>query len=303
MPTIHRILCPLDYSRFSQHALQQAVALARHFGADIDAIHVSAVAPVVAHIAVGAPIVVEPARLPDGERAELAAELGDFIKEVDVSGVGFRTTILEGNPATAIVNRAMAWSADLIVMGTHGRTGYDRLLLGSVAEKVLRRAPCPVLIVGARAFDAQTDLRTADILCAVDFSSASMQALDYATGLAAKDGPGVTVLHAVELLADGHGMRDELLFGVPEIREDLRKSAAERLHEAIPVELRDRCPIVEKVTNGKAWKEILRVADEEEADLIVLGVTGRVTADLMLFGSTTQHVLRQASCPVLTIRA
>jgi len=111
-------------------------------------------------------------------------------------------------------------------------------------------------------------------------------------------GPQITVT-----FADGGGMRDELLFGLPEIREDLRRAALERLAAAIPDELRGRCPIFETVTNGKAWQQILRVAVEEQADLIVLGVTGRATADLLLFGSTTQQVLRQALCPVLTIRA
>ena len=82
-------------------------------------------------------------------------------------------------------------------MGTHGRSGFDRLMLGSVAEKVLRRAPCPVLIVPPRANEATSCVTFARILCAVDFSPASLHALDYATALAAKGGPGVTALHAV----------------------------------------------------------------------------------------------------------
>jgi len=303
MPTITRILCPLDFTRFSRHALQQAVALAREFNAEIDALHVSAVAPIAATVGIGSPIVLEPARLGDADRAALEAELRDFVADVDSEAAPLRTTLLEGDPVAAVVRRAIAWPADLIVMGTHGRSGFDRLMLGSVAEKVLRRAPCPVLIVPPRANEATSCVTFARILCAVDFSPASLHALDYATALAAKGGPGVTALHAVELLADGGGMRDELLFGLPEIREDLRRAALERLAAAIPDELRGRCPIFETVTNGKAWQQILRVAVEEQADLIVLGVTGRATADLLLFGSTTQQVLRQALCPVLTIRA
>jgi nucleotide-binding universal stress UspA family protein len=302
MPTIRRILCPLDFSRFSQRALEHAVALGREFGAEVDAVHVSAVAPIAEHVGIGSPIVLEPARLRHSERAALEADLRDFAAETVATGVAVRTSLVEGDPVAAIVARAMTWPADLIVMGTHGRAGFDRLLLGSVAEKVLRKAPCPVLIVPAHVHEAPA-VRFSRILCGVDFSPASMQALDYATALAAKDGPGVTVLHAVELLADGTGMRDELLFGTAAIREDLRRAALERLVEVIPADLRDRCPIVETVSSGKAWKEILRVAAEEESDLVVLGVTGRMTADLMLFGSTTQHVVRQATCPVLTIRA
>ena len=303
MPMIKRILCPLDFSRFSEHALEQAIALARELNASVDALHVSAVAPVAASVGIGSPIVLEPARLREAERGALEAQLRDVTFDVDTAGVEVGTTLLEGDPVASIIGRATAWPADLIVMGTHGRSGFDRLLLGSVAEKVLRRAPCPVLIVPGRAYTAKRQVSLSRILCAVDFSSASLQALDYATALAAPDGPGVTVLHAVELLADGTGMRDELLFGTAQIREDLRRAALERLVDAIPPELRARCRVSEQVTSGRAWKEILRVAEEEQADLIVLGVTGRLTADLMLFGSTTQHVVRQATCPVLTIRA
>jgi nucleotide-binding universal stress UspA family protein len=303
MTTIRRILCPLDFSRFSRHALEQAVALAREFGAEIAALHVFAVAPVAETVSAGAPTALEPVRLAASQRAALAAELRDFAYEVEADGVAVATTIAEGDPVATIVERAAAWPADLIVMGTHGRAGFERLLLGSVAEKVLRKAPCPVLTVPPGTSTPKSGLTFSRILCAIDFSRGSFAALEYAATLAGKDGPGVTVLHAVELLADGAGMRDELLFGTAEIRADLRRAAAERLAEAIPADVRSRCPIAEKVTTGKAWKEILRVAAEERTDLIVLGVAGRTTAELLLFGSTTQHVVRQATCPVLTIRA
>ena len=303
MSTIRRILCPLDFSRFSEHAFEHAVAIAYEFSAEVEALHVSAVAPVAATVGIGSPIVLEPARLLDSERGALEAQLRDLTFDVETSGVSLRTAVREGDPVAMVIARAMEWPADLIVMGTHGRSGFDRLILGSVAEKVLRRAPCPVLIVPPRVGMSTPPVGLSRILCCVDFSPASLRALDEATALAAAEGPGVTVLHAVELLADGSGMRDELLFGTEHIREDLRRAALERLTDAIPAALRARCRITEKVTSGKAWKEILRVAAEEETDLIVLGVTGRMTADLMLFGSTTQHVVRQSTCPVLTIRA
>ena len=140
------------------------------------------------------------------------------------------------------------------------------------------------------------------IVCPIDFSPASLRALEYATNLAAPHGPGVIALNAIELFADGGGMREELALDTPDFRAELRRSALARLHEAVPEALRSRCPVVDTVVLGKAWKEILRVADEEQADLIVMGVAGRSTADLLLFGSTTQHVVRQATCPVLTIR-
>jgi len=303
MISIRRILCPVDFSRFSHHALEHAVAIAREFGAEIEALHVSAVAPVTALVPIGAPLVPEPARLTQQERRAITTQLHEFTDDVDAAGVILRSTLKEQDPVAAIVETAESWPADLIVMGTHGRSGFERLLLGSVAEKVLRKAPCPVLTVPRRVTTASHPLGFGRILCAVDFSPASLRALDYAASLAAPDGPGMQALNVIELFSEGGGMRDELQLDTPDFRAELIRYAQQRLHDAIAEPLRARCPIRESVTMGKAYREILRVAAEEDADLIVLGVQGRTAADLLLFGSTTQHVVRQAECPVLTIRA
>ena len=303
MIPIRRILCPLDFSRFSRHALEQAVALARESGAVVSALHVFSVAPVADLVVAGAPTAIEPLRGTAPNRAALLSELREFTGDVDTAGVTLRTAIDGGDPVARIFDHAVDEAADLIVMGTHGRTGFERLLLGSVAEKVLRKAPCPVLTVPPRAISPKQGLTFANILCAVDFSAASLRALEYAASIAAPGGPGITVLNVVELFAEGAGLREEVALDTPSFRAGLSRSALERLHDTIPPAVRARCPVTEVVTMGKAWKEILRVAAEEGADVIVLGVQGRNTADLFLFGSTTQHVVRQAACPVLTIRA
>jgi nucleotide-binding universal stress UspA family protein len=303
MITIRRILCPVDFSRFSHHALEQAVALAREFGAEVTALHASAVAPVTALAPMGAPIVLEPARLSAAERQAVTAELRDFTNEIEAGGLKVVTTLKELDPVQAIVGTAETWPADLIVIGTHGRSGFERLMLGSVAEKVLRKAPCPVLTVPRRVLSPRHGLTFGRILCGVDFSPASLRALQYAASLAAAEGPGVNALNVIELFSEGGGMRDELVLDTPDFRAGLIKAAQERLHALIPDEVRRACPIAETVTMGKAYREILRVAADDHADLIVLGVQGRTAADLLLFGSTTQHVVRQAECPVLTIRA
>jgi nucleotide-binding universal stress UspA family protein len=303
MINIRRILCPVDFSRFSHHAYEQAVAMAREFGAELVALHASTVAPVTALVPVGAPLALEPARLTREERGAVTAQLHDFTDEVDATGLVTRNQLVEQTPVDAILRTADEWPADLIVMGTHGRSGFERLLLGSVTEKVLRKARCPVLTVPTRVVEARPALRFSRILCAVDFSAASLRALEYATALAAPDGPGVQALHVVEVFAEGGGMRDELVLDTPDFRAGLVHHGQQQLHDAITEEMRLHCPISESVTFGKAYREILRVAAWETIDLIVLGVQGRSAADLFLFGSTTQHVVRQAECPVLTVRA
>jgi nucleotide-binding universal stress UspA family protein len=303
MITIRRILCPVDFSRFSHHALEQAVALARETGAEISVLHVFVFAPVALPVSAGGSIPLEPIRLDPPGRAAVQSELREFVDEVDTEGITLTTTLFEGDAVTRILDRANDWNADLIVMGTHGRTGFERLLLGSVTEKILRKCSCPVLTVPPRVLSPTPGVAFARILCAMDFSAASFRALDYATSLAAPGGPGVATLNVVELLAEATSGRDEVVLDTPDFRAELKRAALARLHEAIPARVRERCPIIEMVTMGKAWREILRVARVEESELIVLGVEGRSTADLLLFGSTTQHVLRQATCPVLTIRA
>ena len=141
MPAIRRILCPLDFSRFSRHALEQAVALAREFGAEITALHVFALQPVFEVVPGGARAAIEAVSLSAPRRTALIAELREFTYEVEAGGVVIHVAVDEGDPVDTIVKRADAWSADLIVMGTHGRTGFERLLLGSVAERELRHAP------------------------------------------------------------------------------------------------------------------------------------------------------------------
>ena len=303
MISIRRILCPVDFSRFSQHALEQAVTLARDFDAEVTVLHASAVAPITSLAPIGAPLALEPARLTVEERRAVATELDEFTRDAGAAGLSLATRLIEKDAVAAIVETATAWPADLIVMGTHGRTGFERLLLGSVAEKVLRKAPCPVLTVPKQVFSANATLTRRPILCAVDFSPASLRALDYAMSLAAPDGAGVTVLNVVELFAEGGGLRDELILDTPDFRAELVRQAQQQLHAAIAEKGPSACPIAETVTMGKGYREILRVAADVEAGLIVLGVQGRTTADLLLFGSTTQHVVRQAECPVLTIRA
>jgi nucleotide-binding universal stress UspA family protein len=303
MITIRRILCPVDFSRVAHHAFEQAVALAGEFNAELTVLHASAVAPVTSLAPMGAPLALEPARLTREEREAVTRQVHEFTDDLEPGGPPIVISVKEQDAVAAILATADALPADLIVMGTHGRSGFERLLLGSVTEKVLRKAICPVLTVPRRVLGARHSLAFGKILCAIDFSPASLRALDYAVSLAAPGGAGVQALNVVELFAEGGGMRDEIALDTPDFRAELTRYAQQRLHEAIPDHLRGLCPISESVSMGKGYREILRIAATEKCDLIVLGVQGRNAADLLLFGSTTQHVVRQAECPVLTIRA
>jgi len=302
MPAIRRILCPLDFSRFSRHALEQAVSLAREFGAEISALHVVAAAPVL-EVMPGRARGSGAVRLSAASRATLTAELREFTYEVEAGGVVVHVAVDDGDPVDTIVREADAWPADLIVMGTHGRTGVGRLLLGSVAERVLRRAPCPVVTVPRDVQSPAWSLTFGRLLCPIDFSAASAHALEYAASLAAPEGPGLCVLHVVDLFAEGGAAPDPAAFDSPDFAADVLRIAAGQISQAVQTTIRARCPVTEVAALGQASAEILRAAAEQECDAIVLGVRRRTTADLLLYGSTTQEVVRHASVPVLTLRA
>jgi nucleotide-binding universal stress UspA family protein len=183
-------------------------------------------------------------------------------------------------------------------------------VLGSVTEKVLRKADCPVLTVPAHA-PATVPIATAvfkRILCAVDFSDSSMHALNYAMSLAEEADARLTVLHVMQydLDVEAPEMYETVItdtrLSVMDYRKRCEAYSRERLRAAVPETVGAYCTVEVLLAAGKPHREILRVAAGQQTDLIVMGVQGRGAADLMVFGSTTQDVVRRATCPVLTIR-
>lgn len=303
MITIRRILCPVDFSHHSRRALDHALAIAKWYDSAVTALHVSPLMPVAAYAPMsGMPPYV--GLTPDARQA-LMRSMKEFAG--GASSVPVECEIAEGHASGAIVARASELSADLLVLGTHGRSGFERWVLGSVAEKVLRQARCPVLTVPLRAGDVGTDpVVFRHVVCAVDFSECSMQALDYAISLAEEAHAALTVVHVIELPPElPREVHETVMLGPRSQREYIalaEDAGRARLTAAVPDRVRAAVTVDTVLATGKPYREILRVAAEHSADLIVVGVQGRGAIDRMLFGSTTQHLVRQASCPVLTIR-
>jgi nucleotide-binding universal stress UspA family protein len=241
------------------------------------------------------------------DREALLASLKRFAEDEAGASVPVEFEIAEGHTATEIVARANALPADLLVLGTHGRSGFERLVLGSVAEKVLRKAECPVLTVPRGMADVlpASPVLFKRILCAVDFSDCSTHALNYAMSLAQQADAHLTVIHVLELPPELPREVHENVVGPRNLSEYVALAEEDRrarLKDAIPENVRAYCTVDTVLATGKPYSEILRVASEEMSDVIVIGVHGRGAADLFFFGSTAQHVVRQASCPVLTLR-
>jgi nucleotide-binding universal stress UspA family protein len=306
---IKTILCPIDFSDHARRALDHAVAIARWYDSTVTVFHVYAVPPPVAYGLESPPPV--GMVLTQEDREELTAAMARFAEAATASGVAIEFAIEQGTSAASeILRQAGAMHAGLLTIGTHGRSGFDRLFLGSVTEKVLRKAECPVLTVPPWAPDAVpvAPVVFTRILCPVDFSDSSMHALNYAMSLAQEANAHLMVLHVMvyDLAAEAPEMYESVIadrrLTVTDYRTRCEQYARDRLRTIVPDTVRAYCTVETMLATGRPYREILRVAAEQQADLMVMGVQGRGAADLMFFGSTTQHVVRQATCPVLTLR-
>jgi nucleotide-binding universal stress UspA family protein len=300
MARIERILCPVDFSDTSRHAVENALAVARWFHAPITALHVYT--PPFAPIP-GLPAPEE--RLSAAARQRVEKEMADCFAAAGDVRVDVQVDV--GQPVPCILARAAALDASLIVIGTHGVTGFEHLVLGSVAEKVLRKARCPVLTVPPRA-RATSSLPFRRVLCAIDFSDPSLAALDLASSLVGGSGAALTLVHVVEWPWEEppaprlQDLPPEQAAALAEYRRYVEKAAGDRLRTLVPASLAGDVDVATEVVHGKAYVQILQVGARHRADLIVMGVHGRNVADVALFGSTTNQVVRRATCPVLTLR-
>ena len=296
MVEINRILCPVDLSESSRHALDHALALAKWYDAHVTVLYVCGAPPL------PVPLTGMPGDMPELPPVQpdvVAEDLRRFCGPLPTALAGPTTIVVkEGTPAKEIVREAE--HADLIVMGTHGRSGFERLLLGSVTEKVLRTTHVPVLTVPPPVERPESVIYKT-ILCPIEFSDASTRALAYALSLAEEIDARLILLHVVEgAVESDFGAIDHL--SVREYYRYLEEDAMARLKAAVPEEARVWCKPDERVATGKAYRKILQVAAEEGAELIVMGVHGKGVLHRRLFGSTTHHVIREAGCPVLTLR-
>ncbi len=293
MLKIDRILCPMDFSEFSVRAYDYAQSLAKHYRARLYVEHV--VLPLTTtYPYYPFPEAVNDAYWSVSEQAE--GQLRELIKSHTRNGIQPEFVVDRGTVSEAILSFSEKESVDLIVMGTHGRQGVDHLTMGSVAEKVLRKARCPVLAVRRPAHDFVILAHEPDpvqlhrILFCTDFSEHSDRALSYAISLAMEYNAELTLLHVLEHLPDPNDLETETA------------KIIQRLEAPIPSEARNWCTIKSVARVGRPYQEIIQLAVESHTDLVIMGVRGRSALDLALFGSTTHRVLQLGPCPVLAVR-
>jgi len=290
MAAIQNVLHPTDLSDAAEPALGLAQRLAQDLGARLIVLHVVDRPVLYGEMGMTIPIPEAQSALIEQRHREL---------ESKVAGSSAECRVVEGLAAGEILRIARELPADLIVMGTHGRGGIARVLMGSVVENVLRHAPCPVLAIKKPHLQEHpkanlaVESKSAEhrplfpvILHPSDFSPRAHVAFDVACRLA-RGGGRLIVLHVVEEVhVASEGYEDAL---------------NERLHE-----LKCDDPTIEveyRLCEGDSAEMILREAGESSCDLIALGTHGRTGLERLIMGSVAEAVLRRARCAVLAVRA
>jgi nucleotide-binding universal stress UspA family protein len=290
---IKTILVPTDFSEHAGKAIETAEILAKPLGAVIHLLHVlhlpvQAVTPEMAVVPVG---------FWQDLRAHAERKLDESRKAIEKQGVRCATELVEDIPGFAVAAAAKRTNADLIVMGSRGLTGLKHALLGSVAERTVRTAPCPVLTVK---HDGGAALRLRTILVPMDFSPASHRALEIAKELAKSAGPAHLILvHAYYVPIE---LEQFLIQQGDPVLERLSESVTKDL-EKILTGLQDAGISSEYLASrGAPERLIVELAKQKHADLIVMGTHGRRGLSHLLLGSVAERVVRTAECPVMTVQ-
>ncbi|HUG54839.1 MAG TPA: universal stress protein [Vicinamibacteria bacterium] len=293
MISVSRILCPTDFSPLSRRALDHAVALARWYEADVTVLHVPPSAPMPASEVAYVP----PAEPAPEVRERLRTELHGFVEPARRAGICVRLELGQGDVAREVVARTEKGEADLVVVGTHGRHGLERLVLGSVTERVLRHAACPVLTVSPRVV-GEPSARFETVLCPVDLSPSSAHTVREAAAVAEEAQARLVLLHVIAG-PSYPPMRVPPGFDSRAYREDVTAAVSGRLWRLLP-EGGGAAEVA--VVWGSPHPEIVHQARGRKAGLVVMGAHGGPLGST-LFGSTAHSVVRTAPCPVLVIRA
>jgi nucleotide-binding universal stress UspA family protein len=285
--TFHNILFATDFSPAANAAMPYAAGLARSFGAKLFALHVK-----------------EPSNyaLPPEtwQSAQLACDedMRQFRDAVKRDFPELAPEVLEGEGGVwaAVAAAIEEHAIDLVVVGTRGRTGLGKALLGSQAEEVLRRAACPVLAVGPQAQSEHGRRgKLASVLYATNFGPASLAAAPIAVSLAEEYQSRLTLLHVIENRG-ANELANPAEFG---------EASERQLRALVPEEAKFWCAPHYIVEHGVPEDKILEAARSTNADLIVLGVhkpEGVPGASTHLPIATVHHIVAHAECPVLTVR-
>lgn len=292
-----RILVPTDFSEGSKDALPYAVGVAREMGAALTLVYVVHTPPRAVLLASG--VILEEKLLM--QEAQKRLEL--FHEREILADIPIACAVLKGNPWDEITRVAADQKFDLIVMATHGRTGLKHFWFGSVAENVVRHAPCSVLTVRQQPIRAylpgEISVPVKRVLAPIDFSELSLAALESTVALAEKFAARVDIIYVNQPPSYTDAEYANLFMTEPGLQESL---------EARMADVKEKIPGLKAVMGnflirvGSPAFEIVQAALILDSDLITIATHGHTGLKRLALGSTAEKVVRHATCPVLLVR-
>ena len=291
------ILCATDFSDFSNHTISYGVALAKEFDARLFVSHVIDLSSVAIYGEFQLDPIGQQNRIMEDADAQLKELTGD-------QPVRWEPLITVGKPADEISRAVEEKDIDLVIAATRGRSGLKRIILGSVTERLMRTLTCPLLVVNSPEHKfvsaANHEIKLKKILVGCDFSPDSGQAFNHALSLAQEFEAELHLAHVIEPPAqpDLHKVDKPVS---EEIQQDYRDFLTQKLKDMVPEEARYWCTPQTSLLEGQPYEKIVRYAETEDIDMIVLGARGHGLVKTLFLGSTTDRVVRRAPCPVLSV--
>jgi nucleotide-binding universal stress UspA family protein len=293
---LKNIICATDFSEPSKHAADYGVALAKEFSARLYMCHVIDMSYAAMYGECKDPVELEE-RIMRQANESLRSSIGE-------DPLDWEPRISKGHTSDEINRMATDIGVDLAITATHGRSGLKRWILGSVTERLIRTLPCPLLVVRSPEHDfvspGSQKVKLDRILVGCDFSPDSNLSFQYALALARQFQCELHLAHVIESTIYKH-----ILKSGPERGQDqhaLFKELDEKLKNMIPGEAHACCAPRTELLAGQPYEELTKYAVTHNIDLIVLGVRGHSLMETLFLGSTTDRVVRQAPCPVLSVR-
>jgi len=293
----NNILCATDLSDLSGIAISSGVALAREFNAKLYICHVVDLSTTAAY----GDIIFAPLELQNKSIGYTHEQL-EFIMQKQ--NIDWTPLVTAGHPSDEISKFVAMHQIDLVVAATHGRSGLKRVFLGSVTERLMRTLACPLLIVrSSEGLDIQKNgaaITFKKILVGCDFSSFSDLAFRYGLSLAQDFESELHLIHVIETPIYKDILKTSTSSGnAPETAMYEQLNA--KLSQKIPDESANWCQPKTSLLAGRPYEEIIKYARLNSIDLIILGVRGRNLIEVLLTGSTTDRIVRQGPCPVLSV--
>ncbi len=292
---VKKILLPLDFSEFSEKALEFAIGISTKFDIHLTLLHV---------VVLFQDDIDESERLEQYEKwikkqeANVIRQMNSSKDKVKKHGIQVDTEIIRGiSAAESILEYIESIKFDIVLIGTHGRTGLKHLFLGSVAEKIVRLSPIPVLTVHRSIHKFQLQ----KLLVPIDFSPYSQESAEIAISLAKEFNAEIDFLHVIEqeVHPSFYAAGIESIF---QIDKDLKDRVIQNLRDFLAEQVHPDLPVNYIVKEGKAHKQIVDISKEKNSDIIIISTHGLTGLDYFLLGSTTEKVVRWANCPVLTVK-